>query len=55
MLASKGTPLESKLKLTYQMALNVMKSEDMFIQDVLKTSFLESENEILLIIPVSCS
>ena len=45
LLQSKGTPLESKFKLTYQMALNVIKSDDIFIHDVLKTSFLESENE----------
>ena len=44
-LTSKGTHLESKLKLSYQMALNVVKSEDVMINDLLKLSFFENEAE----------
>lgn len=45
LLENRGTPLESKLKLSYSMALNVIKSEDIQISDLLKTSFFENENE----------
>lgn len=44
-LTSRGTHLESKLKLSYQMALNVIKSEDVMINDILRLSFFENENE----------
>lgn len=45
LLENKGTPLESKLKLSYALTLNVMKSDDIEITDLLKTSFFESESE----------
>jgi superfamily II RNA helicase len=45
LLENKGTPLESKLKLSYQMTLNVMKSDDVQISDLLKKSFFENESE----------
>lgn len=44
-LENKGTPLESKLKLSYSMTLNVVKSDDVQINDLLKTSFFENESE----------
>lgn len=45
LLENKGTPLESKLKLSYSMAMNVVKQESMLIDDVLKSSWYESEQE----------
>jgi superfamily II RNA helicase len=45
LLENKGMPLESKLKLSYAMTLNVMKSDDIGIKDLLKSSFFENENE----------
>jgi superfamily II RNA helicase len=45
LLENKGTPLESKLKLSYTMTMNVVKQESMVIDDLLKTSWFESENE----------
>ena len=38
-------PLESKLKLGYQMILNVLKQEDENITDIIKLSFFENETE----------
>jgi len=45
LLENKGTPLESKLKLSYAMTMNVMKSESIMIEDMLKVSWFESESE----------
>jgi superfamily II RNA helicase len=45
LLENKGTPLESKLKLSYSMTMNVMKSDSIMIEDMLKVSWFESENE----------
>ena len=45
LLENKGTPLESKLKLSYAMTMNVMKSDSIMIEDMLKVSWFESENE----------
>lgn len=45
LLENRGTPLESKLKLSYSMTLNLIKSEDVQIGDLIKTSFYENENE----------
>lgn len=44
-LENKGTPLESKLKCSYTMTMNVVKQESMVIDDLLKTSWFESENQ----------
>jgi antiviral helicase SKI2 len=45
LLENKGTPLESKLKLSYAMTMNVMKSDSIMIEDMLKVSWFESESE----------
>ena len=45
LLENKGNPLESKLKLSYSMTMNVMKSESMVIEDILKVSWFENESE----------
>ena len=45
LLENKGNPLESKLKLSYSMTMNVLKSEDMVIDDLLKASWFENETE----------
>jgi len=45
LLENKGTPLESKLKLSYNMTMNVVKSETMVIDDLLKQSWFENESE----------
>jgi|LauGreDrversion4_2_1035121.scaffolds.fasta_scaffold35224_6 superfamily II RNA helicase len=45
LLENKGTPLESKLKLSYNMTMNVVKSETMVINDLLKQSWFENESE----------
>jgi superfamily II RNA helicase len=45
MLESKGQPLESKLNLSYKLILNVVKSEQENITDILNKSFYENENE----------
>lgn len=45
LLENKGTPLESKLKLSYSMTMNVVKSESLAIEDLLKTSWFENESE----------
>ena len=45
LLENKGTPLESKLKLSYSMTMNVMKSDSIMIEDMLKVSWFESESE----------
>ena len=45
LLENKGTPLESKLRLSYSMTMNVVKSESMLIDDLLKSSWFENENE----------
>ncbi|CDW89600.1 dead deah box helicase family protein [Stylonychia lemnae] len=44
-LANQGDRLESKLRLSYQFALNVVQSDDLVINEVLKQSFFENENE----------
>jgi superfamily II RNA helicase len=36
LLENKGTPLESKLKMSYNITMNVIKSESMIIDDLLK-------------------
>ena len=45
LLENKGTPLESKLKLSYSMTMNVLRSESMLIDDMLKASWYENEVE----------
>ena len=45
LLENKGTPLESKLKLSYNMTMNVVKSETMIIDDLLKQSWYENETQ----------
>lgn len=45
LLENKGTPLESKLKLSYSMTMNVVKSESMAIDELLKSSWFENETE----------
>ena len=45
LLENKGTPLESKLRLSYSMTMSVAKSENMLIDDLLKSSWYENETE----------
>ena len=44
-LENQGSRLESKLRLSYQFALNVVQSDDLMINDVWLQSFFENENQ----------
>lgn len=44
MLESKGQPLESKLNLSYKLILNIAKTQNLNITEILNKSFFENEN-----------